>query len=391
MDKIAPQRESKEKIALNISGPLPLLMFCTLLVASGASCPKTAWQPFTPSPPVVFKGQPSLEEVAGVINANHAKIPGLYSTNCRISGSDFPSLRTSLAVGGPRQVRLRAGTGVTGQEMDVGSNPEMFWVWVKRADPPGVYFGRYDEVPASGMGGALPIRPEWVVEAIGLISLPPHQTHEGPFRRNDGMLEIRTPLVGPTGPMTRVLVIDSASGWIRQQQLIGSQGQLIAQATNRDHFRDPDSGAVLPRVTEIDWPAAGMQLTLKLDDVQIAPLDPVSDMWVKPEYPGFPDVRVTESLPNGVPPAASAFPQAAVQTMPESANPWRAADGGHRVAETGTQPAVAMTEGNAEPAIRAQNAPLTLPSSRGTPAAKAFRSRIRSDSRRHGAIFHGRD
>ena len=117
------------------SGHLSLMMLCTLLVASGASCPHKAWQPFKPSAPVVFKGQPSLDEVTQVINTNRAKITGIYSTNSRISGSDFPSLRTSLAVAGNRNLRLRAGTGVTGQEMDVGSNEEVFWVWIKRSEP----------------------------------------------------------------------------------------------------------------------------------------------------------------------------------------------------------------------------------------------------------------
>ena len=371
------------------SGRLSLMMLCTLFVASGASCPRTAWQPFNQSPPVVFKGQPSLEDVAGVINANRAKMPGLYSTNCRISGTDFPSLRTSLAVAGPRHVRLRAGTGVTGQEMDVGSNPETFWFWIKRAEPPALYYGQYNEVPVNSTDGMMPIRPEWVVEAIGFVSLPPHQPHEGPFRRNDGMLEIRSPLVGPSGPMTRILILDASSGWIHQQQLLGPQGQLIAEARNSDHFRDPDSGAVLPRKTEIDWPAAGMQLTLRLGDVQIAPLDPVSDMWVKPEYRGFPDVPITESLPVGMPSGAAALPQTTTETKHLADNPWRAASPTHAVAAANTKSATAESPTNGtSAAIRAQDEPLVLP---GTPAAKAFRGRIRSDSRRHGAIFHGRD
>ncbi len=382
-----------------------LILFCTLLVASGASCPRAAWQPFKPSTPVVFSSrEPSLEEVAQVVNANRAKMTGLYSTNSRISGTDFPSLRTSLAVAGERDVRLRAGTGITGQEMDVGSNQEVFWFWVKRSDPPALYYGRYDEYPAANVGGGLPIRPEWLTEAIGLVSLPPQQEHQGPFRRNDGLLEIRSSLTGPTGPMTRVMILDAGSGWIREIQLIDTQGQLVAAARNSDHFRDPESGAVLPRTTEIDWPAAGMQLTLRLGDVQIGPLDPESDMWSKPSYPGYPDVSVTE---RSMAPATTtsnmtgqvravtkdALPEIA-PTKPSPAhsaqtNRWRAAPKDSRLQPPGSITAKNMAS---QSAIRAQNEPLTLPaSSRGDAAAKAFRGRIRSDSRRHGAVFHGRD
>ncbi|MEC7501157.1 MAG: hypothetical protein VX970_05470 [Planctomycetota bacterium] len=393
----------------NSSFHLWLMLFCTWLVASGASCPRTAWQPFKPNAPVVFSGQePSLEEVAQVVNANRAKITGIYSTNSRISGTDFPSLRTSLAVGSERNVRLRAGTGVTGQEMDVGSNQEIFWFWVKRAEPPALYYGRYDQYPVPQIAGALPIRPEWLTEAMGLVSLPPHQEHQGPFRRNDGMIEIRSPLIGPTGSMTRILILDAASGYVNEIRLIDARGQLIAAARNSDHFRDPDTGAVLPRKTDIDWPAAGMQLTLKLGDVQIAPLDPQSDLWAKPSYPGFPDVSVTE--PGSAPPTAvnDTNPQQKVSPkqlvaglshvpVPESggtnanareASLWRASSPAN---ETPTQPQVVSQSNPSTSAIRAQDDTLVLPSSRRDAAAKAFRSRIRSDSRRHGAVFHGRD
>ena len=390
---------------LKSPGRLWLMLLCTLLVASGASCPHTAWQPFKPSAPVVFNnGEPSLEEVAQVINANRAKMTGLYSTNSRISGTDFPSLRTSLAVAGERNVRMRAGTGVTGQEMDVGSNQEVFWFWIKRADPPALYYGRYDEYPAKSVGAGLPIRPEWLTEAIGLVSLPPHQQHQGPFRRNDGLLEIRSSLVGPTGPMTRVLVLDAESGWIRELQLIDAQGQLVAAARNSDHFRDPESGVVLPRTTEIEWPAAGMQLTLRLGDVQIGPLDPASDMWSQPQYPGFPDIRVTEPgpvQPNGtadlsqqrVTLTKNAFVQSTPTlktppTQPVEESPWRAAPGAGRLP---APQSISSKTGSQQMAIRAQDEPLVLPSSRSDAAAKAFRGRIRSDSRRHGAVFHGRD
>ena len=340
-----------------------------------------------------------------MVNANRAKISGVYSTNSRISGTDFPSLRTSLAMGGPRNVRLRAGTGVTGQEMDVGSNQEMFWFWVKRAEPPALYYGRYDEYPAAQVAAALPIRPEWLTEALGLISLPPHQEHQGPYRRNDGMLEIRSPLIGPAGAMTRVLIIDSASGYINEIQLIDAQGQLVAAARNSDHFRDPESGAILPRKTDIDWPAAGMQLTLRLGDVQIAPLDPQSDLWAKPSYPGFPDVSVTES--------GSASPTAATQLKQHrvsprdlvvglghvpnpgwnsdaerEANSWRPANS---TMKSSTKPQIVSRNNTSTTEIRAQNENLLPTSDQRDAAAKAFRGRIRSDSRRHGAVFHGRD
>ena len=91
-----------------------LVILLTLLVACGAACPRRLWQPFPAPPPAAFKAEPTLEEVIQVVNANRARITGVYSTNSQIRGSGFPSLRTRLAVGSERNVRMRAGTGVPG-------------------------------------------------------------------------------------------------------------------------------------------------------------------------------------------------------------------------------------------------------------------------------------
>ena len=278
----------KRKAAFNLA------VLLVLAVACGSACPKQFWQPTQP-PPVVFRADPSLNDIVYVTNSNRALITGIYSTNTTISGKGLPSMRTSLAIGSARHIRLRAGTTVTGQEMDMGSNDQMFWVWIKRSQPPALYFGRHDQIGSSAIGQMLPVRPEWLVEAIGLVSLDPNGQHQGPFRRNDGRLEVHTAMAGPDGPKTRVLVIDASSGWIHQQHLLDASGQIVATATNSKHFRDPISGATLPRQTDINWPAAGMQLRIELNEMHINPLELSGDLWVKPEYAGFPNVDVNNA------------------------------------------------------------------------------------------------
>ncbi|MEK6247764.1 MAG: hypothetical protein N2C12_06260, partial [Planctomycetales bacterium] len=237
-----------------------LATILVLLVASGSACPTSrTWQP-TPPPPVVFGTDPNIDDITQVINANRALISGLYSTNAKVSGTGFPSLRSKLAIGSARHVRMRASTAVTGQEMDLGSNDELFWVWIKRAQPAALYYGRHDQYNTSAVGQVLPVRPEWLVEAIGLVSLDPNVAHTGPLRRKDGMLEIQSPVDSPEGPLIRVLIIDPNSGWIKEQHLFNSQRQTIATVMNSRHFRDPQTGAILPRRTDIRWPAAGMDL-----------------------------------------------------------------------------------------------------------------------------------
>ena len=53
--------------------------------------------------------------------------------------------RLSAAAQLPPQGRY----GLTGPEVDLGSNDQFFWFWIKRSQPPAVYFCRHDQFPTS--------------------------------------------------------------------------------------------------------------------------------------------------------------------------------------------------------------------------------------------------
>ena len=86
----------------------------------------------------------------------------------------------------PKRFRLRAETGITGPELDLGSNDEVYWMWVKRADRPAVYWGRHDQFYQSAARDLLPVPPDWLIEALGVVQLDPTGQHEGPFQNRPG-------------------------------------------------------------------------------------------------------------------------------------------------------------------------------------------------------------
>ncbi len=55
--------------------------------------------------------------------------------------------------------------------LDVGSNSELFWFWVREAPTRAVLFSRHDQFAQSAAAQILPIEPTWLPEALGL-SLP---------------------------------------------------------------------------------------------------------------------------------------------------------------------------------------------------------------------------
>ena len=280
-----------------------------LMAASGADCPRRGIWPYQQPPaPAVFNQEPTLADVISVVNSNRSKATSLYANRVTLSGGgNFTSLRGTMAIGSPRQVRLRAGTGITGQEFDLGSNEELFWMWVKRSQPPQTFVGRHDALAASPVGQAFPIRPEWLVEAIGLVYLDPQAAHVGPIRRQDGKIEIHTTVSTPTGQNTKVLVLDGRSGLIYEQHLLDGRGQKIASAVGTRHFRDPLTQLILPRETTVTWAAMALSLKLELNEVQVNPLQIGAEQFTKPQYPGFPEVDVT-TLTGLMPPGPGLMP-----------------------------------------------------------------------------------
>ncbi|MCA9267421.1 MAG: hypothetical protein KDA41_03075 [Planctomycetales bacterium] len=264
--------------------PLLLLMLCAVLFAAGgASCPRMLQQ-YTAPAPIVFQGTPSTQQVIAVVNANSEEVRQLQSTGATLSAPGIPTLRASLTYEQPNRFRLIADTSLTGVELDLGSNDELFWMWVKRNDPPAVYFCRHDEFRQSAVRQTLPIEPTWLAEALGVVKFDPTAHHEGPFPAGDGKIEMRSTLNTADGPITKVTVLHAAHGWVLEQHIVDGAGRRIASAVASRHRYDSGAGVTLPRHVEVQLPTIEMQFSLDISDYIVNHIagDPQT-LWAMPE------------------------------------------------------------------------------------------------------------
>jgi hypothetical protein len=265
-----------------------LLIVTGMFSLSGASCPNILRQYTNPLPRVLpASPPPTLEQVIEVVNANSTKIQSFSTNRATISGKGFPSLTASIAFERPQGFRMRAGTSF-GSELDMGSNDELFWFWVKRSPSPGVYYCRHDQYAASPARQMTPFEPRWLIEALGIVQfdtgLPNHLT----VLPND-RLEIATIRNTPEGPTVKVTILDGAQGWVLEQRLYDSRRQLIAKSTASGHRQDPLSGLVMPTVVQIESPAARLSLRIDLGNVEINRLSgDRAAMWSMPNIPDTP-------------------------------------------------------------------------------------------------------
>lgn len=265
-------------------------LLCVVMCAGMCGC----WLHQKPVPDApAFASPPTQQALIDRINAA-SRIHQLQAESATISlrGALVP-LKANLAVERPRRLRIRGELlGVGG--VDLGSNDEVFWIWSSLLRPQAVYYARHEDYQRSAAAEMLPFRPEWLIEALGVVHLDPAGV-EGPYPRGADKLEIRTRVPGIDGPMTKVLVVDSTYGWILEQHLYDAQGQPVAQVVCSEHRYYREVDASLPHRVEIHLPKPGATVRLDVGGYLVNQLvgDP-AHLWSMPQIEGAPPVDVTQ-------------------------------------------------------------------------------------------------
>lgn len=267
--------------------------------------------------PPKLSTQPTLSEVIAAVNANNSCIHSFYAARASLSVPNSPTLRANIAFQRPMRLRLK-GEVMMSSVIDMGSNDEHFWFWAKPNTPPTVYFCRHDRYAGSSARQMLPIDPMFLIEAFGIGTIDPGGPHSGPYRRQDGRLEIRSVFDTAEGRVTKRTIIDPRQAWILEQHLFDSTGKLIVSSVTDDYRQDPLSGLWIAKQVKINSPSTQFSMQLNLGDVRInqLPGNP-AELWTMPQISGAQIVDL--GCPTGVDP--SAVPPPAPPVMPPQREP----------------------------------------------------------------------
>jgi len=281
-----------------------------LVALSGASCPPFAPPLIVSRPPrpPVLPPDATLQQVIEVVNRNSSQIQRFSANRATLSGPGFPTLRATVVFERPQRFRLRAETGLFGPELDLGSNDELFWIWVRRNQPRAIYYCRHDQFAGSRASRILPIDPRWLIEAFGVAELDPALPHQGPTPAAGGRLVVRTIRETPDGQTTKVTVVEQARGLVLEQHVYDYRGQLVASAVASCHREDPLSGLTMPKVVDIYCPRAQFSMRVDLGNVEInRRLTNPAGLWTMPTYQDSPAVNLCDpnmQWPSAAPPGA---------------------------------------------------------------------------------------
>lgn len=288
-----------------LSGTVCLLLALQCVTTGCAGMRSFAFRqepgPFGPKTPCCLSKTPSAAEVVAHLNENVDRIDGWRASSVRIRAQSVPiPLSGNLVVERDQRMRLEV-TSVAGKEVDLGSNDELFWLWMRPRgqQPPAVYFASHDDMDVARQNLPLPFEPTWLMEALGVAPLSAENVQ---IDGEPGIAAIK--LVShhdmPDGQrVKKVVTVHACHGYVMEHSIYDERGQPVVRALMQDYRRDVGSGAVLPRHIKLDWPQAEMSLAMDLGHVEINPPVIPAAVWTMPQVPGSALVDLGDPRLNG--------------------------------------------------------------------------------------------
>ncbi len=251
-----------------------------------------------PEAPVVFQGLPESSQLLATIRANSESVRQLES-DVKLTMDGMPSgISGTLLVERPNRLRLKAGIlGMTNSGIDIGNNEERFWVFNKSSfggQTPVIYYARHEDFRNSPLQQSFPVQPQWLIDALGLMDVDQLQDVQGPFRRNDGFLELRATSFSSTGTFNRLLTIDPQRGWIVQQAIYDPSNRLVAWSRSTNFRFYAESNASLPGHVDLHFVGPNQQdsrlsVTLHSHNINKLYVDP-GVTWQMPQPADVPGI-----------------------------------------------------------------------------------------------------
>jgi hypothetical protein len=267
---------------------------------------------------------PAKEQVLAYLNENASRLRCLRCQDLELScsqGLQPPvNLHGQMVCQQPRNFRLTAEfLGRT--ELDLGSNAEEFWYWVRRSEPAYQFHCSYKDIESGTVRYLpFPFRPDWLLEVLGMSDFGPPERYqmldEPPYlklieraRSPQGqvvrkvMVLRRRPVQVPTPQVAAYQLLDDASG----REICSAQILETQIETTR--------GGIVPRRLVVSWPETRAKVAMRLETITAAvDFPPGAAVFVRRPLPGYPSYDLAsgriDSQPSSLQRAGGPFPYA---------------------------------------------------------------------------------
>ena len=232
---------------------------------------------------------PTAAQLVSYLDENSSRLhciscPDLHLTAAQ--GIKAFGLRGQMVCQQPRCFRMNASI-LGKEEVDLGSNQEEFWYWVRMGDPYQIHCSYKDMEEGRVKRMPFPFQPDWIMDALGMGHYGPPERYQ--LVEKPETLELIEKVRSPQGiPVRKVIVVrrrpvllpkgtnlcpPQVMAFLLLDDRTGKEicSAHIEQAQLIPSANDPaNKGAMLPREMVLRWPDAPggkISLTMRLDTV----------------------------------------------------------------------------------------------------------------------------
>lgn len=283
-----------------------LAMLCGL-----AGCNLTRW-PLLRGPersPQPTGETPSVAALVNYLNDNADRVRTLRCEDLDLTcsqGSQSIGLRGKMVMQRPRGLRMSADS-LGNRIVDLGSNDQEFWYWVKQAEPPYQFFCAYRDLQEGRVKHMpFPFQPEWVQEALGLGSYGPPERFKLDLSDPETYRLVEQTRSPQGAPVKKIIVLrrrpvnpptPQATDYILLDETTGKE---ICVARIADVQEDRATGARVPRRIEFRWPSQRLKMAMVLNGLAVNPSVPAT-AFVRQPLQGVPSLNLANGQLEGAP------------------------------------------------------------------------------------------
>lgn len=156
----------------------------------------------------------SADQLVDYLNAQASRLNSVTYDNAVVTARQglipLPSLRGNLAAVQPRNFRMRGQGGVANAKIDLGSNPEQFWLYLDAptARETFVFASHSDfETGRARLPADIPFEPDWVMQALGMTTFPRDAKYDVKMDERARTYILSWPATTPNGASIRKEIV----------------------------------------------------------------------------------------------------------------------------------------------------------------------------------------
>jgi hypothetical protein len=282
-----------------------LLIFGLGLVVLTIGCNNTRFN-ILPKDSGGSKPAITSEMLVNYLNQNSERLKTLRCVDVRVvaskgvTGIFHIQLDGKLMAQQPRDFRLVVAEPGMKTGVDLGSNGQEFWYWIRDFGGGQSYqfFCSYDDLKAGNIKANMPLppfQPDWIMETLGMSDYGP------PTRYQLNVLGDRIELIeqakSPRGqPVQKVIVFNRKPATGDTPQVVAfvlkdAKGKEICSAQVQSVQLASQNAAKLPRRMTLNWPEERISLSLTLNAAETK-VDVPATAFVRQPMDGIPSVNL---------------------------------------------------------------------------------------------------